>query len=220
VIASDLDFPEGPVVLPDGSVLLVEIRAQQLTRVWPDGRKQIVAKIPGGPNGAAIGPDGQCYVCNNGGFGWVTSRGMMMPVAPGPNEYVGGSIQRVDLTSGKVETVFDRCGDHQLKGPNDLVFDRSGGLWFTDLGKRRARDMDVGGLYYIEPGMREITEQVFGILPPQRGRAVTGRENRLRRRDADGAPMGLRSFRARSDRACPDNLPRRTRSSDCRSWRL
>ena len=82
VIASDLDFPEGPVVLPDGSVLLVEIRAQQLTRVWPDGRKQIVAKIPGGPNGAAIGPDGQCYVCNNGGFGWVTSRGMMMPVAP------------------------------------------------------------------------------------------------------------------------------------------
>jgi gluconolactonase len=166
VIASDLDFPEGPVVLPDGSMLLVEIRAQQLTRVWPGGRKQVVAKIPGGPNGAAIGPDGQCYVCNNGGFGWVASRGMMMPVAPGPNEYVGGSIQRVDLTSGKVETVFDKCGDHQLKGPNDLVFDRSGGLWFTDLGKRRARDMDVGGLYYIEPGMGEITEQVFGILPP------------------------------------------------------
>ena len=82
VIASDLDFPEGPVVLPDGSVLLVEIRAQQLTRVWPGGRKQVVAKIPGGPNGAAIGPDGQCYVCNNGGFGWVASRGMMMPVAP------------------------------------------------------------------------------------------------------------------------------------------
>src|SRR4029450_5242832 len=69
VIASDLDFPEGPVVLPDGSVLLVEIRAQQLTRVWPGGRKEVVAKIPGGPNGAAIGPDGQCYVCNNGGGG-------------------------------------------------------------------------------------------------------------------------------------------------------
>lgn len=166
VVAGDLDFPEGPVVLPDDSVLLVEIRAQQLTRVWPDGRKQVVARIPGGPNGAAIGPDGQCYVCNNGGFGWVESRGMMMPAAPAAHEYIGGSIQRVDLTSGKVETVFDRCGDHALKGPNDLIFDQAGGLWFTDLGKRRQRDMDVGGIYYIKPGMREITEPVFGILPP------------------------------------------------------
>ena len=54
--------------MPDGSVVLVEIRGQRLTRVWPDGRKEIVAEIPGGPNGAAIGPDGKCYICNNGGF--------------------------------------------------------------------------------------------------------------------------------------------------------
>jgi sugar lactone lactonase YvrE len=58
VLATDLEFPEGPVVLPDGSVVLVEIRGRRLTRVWPDGRKQVVAEIPGGPNGAAMGPDG------------------------------------------------------------------------------------------------------------------------------------------------------------------
>ena len=45
--------------MPDGSVVLVEIRGQRLTRVWPDGRKEVVAQIPGGPNGAAIGPDGK-----------------------------------------------------------------------------------------------------------------------------------------------------------------
>src|SRR6202162_4726689 len=67
VLATDLEFPEGPVVMPDGSVVLVEIRGRRPTRVWPDGRKQIVAEIPGGPNGAAIGPDGKCYICNNGG---------------------------------------------------------------------------------------------------------------------------------------------------------
>ena len=50
VLATDLAFPEGPVVLPDGSVVLVEIRAQQLTRVWPDGRKEVVAKIAINPN--------------------------------------------------------------------------------------------------------------------------------------------------------------------------
>src|SRR3974390_10809 len=121
VIATDLEFPEGPVAMPDGSVLLVEIRGQRLTRIHPDGRKEVVAKIPGGPNGAAIGPDGKCYICNNGGFSWIPTRNMLMPGPPAPHEYIGGSIQRVDLQSGKVETVGDRCADHPLKGPNDLV---------------------------------------------------------------------------------------------------
>ncbi len=44
VLATDLEFPEGPVVMPDGSVVLVEIRGQRLTRVYPDGRKEIVAQ--------------------------------------------------------------------------------------------------------------------------------------------------------------------------------
>src|SRR5665213_4517906 len=79
VLASGLEFPEGPVVMPDGSVVLVEIRGRRLTRVWPDGRKETVAEIPGGPNGAALGPDGKMCVCNNGGFSWVPSRGTMMP---------------------------------------------------------------------------------------------------------------------------------------------
>jgi gluconolactonase len=165
VLATDLAFPEGPVVMPDGSVILVEIRAEQLTRVWPDGRKEVVAKIPGGPNGAAIGPDGKCYVCNNGGFSWTPSRGTLMPGPPAHHEYIGGSIQRVDLATGQVETLFDSCGGYPLKGPNDLVFDKQGGLWFTDLGKRRLRDMDVGAFYYMKPGASEVVEGVFGMLP-------------------------------------------------------
>ena len=165
VLATDLAFPEGPVVMPDGSVILVEIRAQQLTRIWPDGRKEVVAKMPGGPNGAALGPDGKIYVTNNGGFGWFDVRGVMMPGPPAPHEYLGGSLQRVDLQSGAIETLFTKCGEHPLKGPNDLVFDKEGGVWFTDLGKRRARDMDVGGVYYVASGGGTITEAVFGMLP-------------------------------------------------------
>jgi gluconolactonase len=165
VLATDLAFPEGPVVMPDGSVVLVEIRAQQMTRVWPDGRKEVVAKIPGGPNGAALGPDGKMYICNNGGFGWVPSRGTIMPHAPEPHEYIGGSIQRVDLASGKIETVVNKSGEHALKGPNDLVFDKHGGLWFSDLGKRRPRDMDVGAFYYLTPGTAEVVEGHFGMMP-------------------------------------------------------
>jgi hypothetical protein len=60
-ITSGLLFPEGPVALADGSVLVVEIARRCLTRVRPDGAKEIVATPGGGPNGAAIGPDGKCY---------------------------------------------------------------------------------------------------------------------------------------------------------------
>ena len=45
------------------------------------------------------------------------------------------------------------------------MFDKHGGLWFTDLGKRRHREMDVGAVYYLKPGMKEIVEVVFGVLP-------------------------------------------------------
>ena len=96
VLATGLEFPEGPVVMPDGSVVLVEIRGRRLTRVYPDGAKEVVAEIPGGPNGAALGPDGKMYICNNGGFAWIPTGKMIMP-GPQPEDYLGGSIQRVDL---------------------------------------------------------------------------------------------------------------------------
>src|SRR5271165_6850535 len=58
VVADGLEYPEGPVYQSDGSILLVEIHKGTLTRVSADGTKQTVANLGGGPNGAAIGPDG------------------------------------------------------------------------------------------------------------------------------------------------------------------
>ncbi|MFM1777326.1 MAG: hypothetical protein RLZZ260_893, partial [Actinomycetota bacterium] len=66
-IASDLRFPEAPVALPDGSVVLVEMMGRCITQILADGTKRIVAEIAGGPNGLALGPDGALYLCNNGG---------------------------------------------------------------------------------------------------------------------------------------------------------
>ena len=59
LIADGLRFPEGPVVMPDDSVILTEIENGNITRCWPDGRKSLVAHVGGGPNGLAIGPDGK-----------------------------------------------------------------------------------------------------------------------------------------------------------------
>ena len=80
-LATGLQFPEGPIAMDDGSVLLVEIARGTLTRVRADGLVQVVADLGGGPNGAAIGPDGAVYVCNNGGFQWHTEAdGCLRPV--------------------------------------------------------------------------------------------------------------------------------------------
>jgi gluconolactonase len=165
VLAQDLWFPEGPVVMPDGSLMVVEIRRQTLTRVRPDGTAQIVAHLGGGPNGAALGPDGCVYVCNNGGFSWAAGSATHIPTGTA-QDYRCGRIERVNPVTGLHSVLFDRVGDHPLRGPNDLVFDAHGGFWFTDHGKRRPRDMDFGGLYYAKADGSSIHEVVFPLLTP------------------------------------------------------
>ncbi|HTO58002.1 MAG TPA: SMP-30/gluconolactonase/LRE family protein [Pseudomonadales bacterium] len=164
-IATGLKFPEGPIAMPDGSVVLVEIARGTLSRVLPNGSVEVIAQLGGGPNGAAIGPDGKCYVCNNGGFKWIERDGRLYP-GEQPDDYRGGSIQRVDLATGKVETLYSACDGRRLCGPNDIVFDRTGGFWFTDHGKTRARDRDRTGVFYAHADGSRITEAIFPLEGP------------------------------------------------------
>lgn len=162
-ITSGLQFPEGPVGLVDRTVLVVELRRGTLTRVLPDGSQQIVARTGGSPNGAAIGPEGKVYLCNSGGFEWHDLAGLMIP-GNQPAGYSGGSIQTVDLTTGEVSTLYSHCGGIPLKGPNDMVFDREGGFWFTDQGKARERDRT--GIFYALPDGSSIREVIFPLETP------------------------------------------------------
>jgi gluconolactonase len=156
-----LGFPEGPIALADGSVLLVEIRSGLLTRVGPDGRRQTIAHPGPGPNGAAIGPDGACYVCNGGGFEWHPQPDGSVRPGLQPADYAGGSIARVDLATGAASVLYTHSDKAPLRGPNDIVFDAHGGFWFTDIGKRRPRDGDHGAVCYALPdgsGCREVIQ--------------------------------------------------------------
>jgi len=168
VVAEDLAFPEGPLELPGGDIALVEIRAGTVTRVSRDGKKSVIAKTGGGPNGAALGPDGAIYVTQNGGFAWnpveFAGRKMILP-GEQPDDYIGGQIQRVTM-SGEVKTLYRKCNGVPLKGPNDLVFDAEGNFYFTDLGKTRARDRDRTGVYYASPDGKMIKEIIFPMEGP------------------------------------------------------
>src|SRR2546425_1106775 len=164
VVTDGLHFPEGPVAMPDGSVVVVEIQSGDLTRVHPDGTKDLVAHCGGGPNGAAVGPDGDFYVCNNGGFEWSEVMGITAPVGKAA-DYLGGRIQRVDPQSGKVEDLYTECDGHELCAPNDIVFDSTGGFYFTDIGDiwPVGRFRQCGAIYYALADGSSIREVAFPL---------------------------------------------------------
>ncbi len=169
--ATGLQFPEGPIVMADGSVLVVEIRRGTLSRCNTDGTVDVVADLGGGPNGAAIGPDGACYVVNNGGFLWSELDGMLIPfdlktMTNQPADFTGGWINRVDLDTGEHTVLYTDCDGMTFRGPNDIVFDSDGGFWFTDFGKSRAHDTDRGGLYYATIDGTSVTQVARGLLGP------------------------------------------------------
>jgi gluconolactonase len=93
IVASNFGFPEGPVVMSDGAVILTEIAGRCCTRIGPDGARSKVGNAGGGPNGLAIGPDGALYLCNNGGGKYPS--GHWMAIGPA-DDYDGGCIQRID----------------------------------------------------------------------------------------------------------------------------
>ena len=171
VVATGLEFPEGPVVLPNGDLLVTEIRAGRLTRITPAGEKSVFAVTGGGPNGAAIGPDGALYVAQNGGFEWVermsqtTGARMMLP-GDRPADYIGGQIQRVGPDGSEITTLYRDCDGEPLKGPNDLVFDAEGNFYFTDHGKTYGRRRDRTGVFYASPDGTMIREIIYPMEAP------------------------------------------------------
>ena len=166
VLAEGLEFPEGPVVLPDGSVAICEIQGKRITRVDAEGNKETIAEPSGGPNGAQLGPDGKLYVCNNGGaYDFLDMGGITITHQP-PSSHEGGRIERIDLETGQVELLYDAAGGTRLIAPNDLVFDGHGGFWFTDYGIQHERSDDRTWICYAKADGSECREVMGPVDHP------------------------------------------------------
>ena len=194
LVADGLAFPEGPVAMADGSVLLTEIRRNSLTRVRPDGTKDILAETAAGPNGAAIGPDGAVWIATNGGaFSYTERDGLVIP-GPTPPGHDGGLIQRYDLATGRLDTVHEG-----LIAPNDLVFDETGGLWFTDHGVEMGEGRRYGGS--ITPRRRGASSASATTSSARTASASRPTAGPLRRRHLFAAALGVRPAGAGQARA-------------------
>ncbi len=122
IFCSGLSLPEGPVVLPDGSWLVVETgeEAGCVTQIASDGNsKRVIAKT-GMPNGLAV---------DKSGFIWVA-------------ESLKCVLLRMSM-DGKVEVVATDCDGEPFLMPNDLCFGPDGAVYMTDSGIR-VRDFKIG----------------------------------------------------------------------------
>ena len=139
LLASDLGFPEGPVVMPDGAIVLCDGNTGELLR-YADGQLSTFAVTGGSPWGAVLGSDGAIYVTQGGN---VPGSGDLSAV-PG--------VQRVSA-GGQVELLASSLAGHTLAGPNDLAFGPDGRLWFTDSGTEgddRYPVREPGRLYVLD----------------------------------------------------------------------
>lgn len=168
IVATGLDFPEGPIALPDGSVLVVEIGGRSLARVHPSGSVDRLATLEGGPNGAALGPESWVYICNSGG--WIHADvtledGRTMRRAVGQSTRPGW-IERVRLSDGVVQRIYEAYEGVPLQSPNDLVFDAHGGFYFTDHGKRSESHLGLGAVYYGHADGRPLRKTIDQLVTP------------------------------------------------------
>jgi gluconolactonase len=115
VLAEGLRYPEGPTFDREGNLYVVEIAGGSLRKIAPDGTVSLFVEQGGGPNGMAVGPDGNFYVCNTGGR-----------ATPG-----NARIERV-TPGGEVASILTEVDGERLHAPNDISFDSQGNFYFTD----------------------------------------------------------------------------------------
>jgi gluconolactonase len=184
LVASGLGWPEGPAVLPDGRIVLVESYRSQLTAIDPStGKAERFAYVAGAPNSCVLGADGAMYVCQNGG-------------TTGPwraAEMTTPSIQRV-REGGKAEIILAEVAGIRLNGPNDLVFAPDGRLIFTDPGTYNPKNPDPSYIFALHSDGSASVAVSFDRPTFPNGLAV----------EADGSIVWAESYTGHVCRQRPD----------------
>lgn len=136
---------EGPIALPDGSVIFTETQANRITKINLDGTTANFIANSNGANGLGFSANGDLYAAQT----LKPSVGIIYP----PEH---------------AKVLADSFEGKPLNRPNDLVVDKKGGVYFTDPGvapKPGETSTTQPAVYYIKPS-GEVTRIITDIQRP------------------------------------------------------
>jgi gluconolactonase len=125
---------EGPIALPDGSVIFTETQDNRITRIAADGSTSSYLENTNGANGLAFNKQGELVAVLTG----KAAIGVLYP-------------------QDKARILVDAYQGKPLGRPNDLVVDKRGGVYFTDPGANTPPGQPAPttppatGVYYFNP---------------------------------------------------------------------
>lgn len=130
-LADGLQFTEGPLWCPDGSLLFQDIKAERTYRLSAEGTLNVLREHTGAANGQTFARDGRVVFC----------------------EQNGRRVSRMDRDGKRIETVAETWTGARLNSPNDIVARSDGLLFFTDPPygvEPNQRALHFQGLYALE----------------------------------------------------------------------
>ncbi len=147
-------FLEGPSFDREGRLWLVDIPYGRVFAVDSDGAWTLVTEYDGWPNGLKIHRDGRVFIA----------------------DYRRG-ILTLDPASGEVSPLLTHRYSEHFRGCNDLVFDASGRLYFTDQGQSGLH-MPNGRVYRYDPDSERL-DLLIDNGPSPNGLVLNESENLL-----------------------------------------
>ncbi len=141
VIKSGFSGTEGPIGLPDGSLIFTETQANRITRIDANNQTSTFLENTNGSNGLAF-----------------DSKGRLISVQTTPGKTLIGVI----YPKGQEATLSDNYDGKPFGRPNDLVVDKKGGVYFSEPGPNATPGQPPPApplspaVYYVPPGGKSI----------------------------------------------------------------
>lgn len=135
-------FTEGPIWMPNGSLLFSDIPANQMWRWHPTDGKRLVRSPNNKGNGMTLDNSGRLIVC----------------------EHATSMVTARDERGRELEVLASHFQGHELNSPNDVIVSRTGDVIFTDPTYGRTME-SVGVLREVEQPVRGVYRLVGGVGP-------------------------------------------------------